>query len=82
MIGSARYPFRRCIMRLDTMKDEPNAITSDSPGKDAQGDFARFTDFARRILSVPRSEIQRRLEEEKRSKSSASPVPVSGTTSR
>ena len=52
------------------------------PAKDEAGDFAQFTDFVRRILSVPHSEIKRRLEAEKQSKSSASPVPVSGTTNR
>ena len=53
-----------------------------SPGKDVQGDFAQFTDFVRRVVSVPHSEIQRRLEAEKQAKSSASPVPASGTTNR
>ena len=54
----------------------------DSPAKDVQGDFDQFTEFARRILSVPHSEIQRRLEAERRFKASASPVPVSGKTNR
>lgn len=64
------------------MKAEPNAIASDSPAKDVQGD-AQFTDFMRRLVSVPYSEVQRRLAEEKRSKDSSSRVAVSGkTTSR
>ena len=62
------------------MNTEPNAIASDSHVKDVQGDFAQFTDFMRRLVAVPRSEIQRRLEEEKRSKVSASRAPVSGKT--
>lgn len=61
---------------------KPNAVASDSPGKDVQGDFAQFTDFMRRLVAVPRSVIQERLAEEKLSKTSASPVPVSGTTTR
>ncbi len=65
------------------MKSEPNANPSDSPAKDVQGDFAQFTDFMRRLVSVPRSEIQSRLEAEKEAKrskkSSASPAPVSSS---
>ena len=53
------------------MKTEPNAVASDSPGKDAQGDFAQFTDFMRRLVAVPRSVIQERLAEEKRSKAAS-----------
>ena len=53
-----------------------------SPGKDVQGDFQQFTDFMRQLVSVPRSEIQRRMEEERASKASASPGPVSGKTNR
>jgi hypothetical protein len=50
------------------MKLKPNAIASDSPAKDVQGDFAQFTDFMRRLVAVPHSQIKARLEEEKRSK--------------
>jgi len=57
-------------------------VKPDSPGKDVQGDFAQFTDFVRRIVSVPHAEIQRRLEAEKRSKTSASPDSASDKTDR
>ena len=63
------------------MKVEPKACLPNSPAKDAQGDFAQFTDFMRRLVSVPRSVIQERLAEEKRSKA-ASRAAVSGTISR
>ena len=52
------------------------------PAKETESDFAQFTDFVRRIVSVPHSEIQRRLEEEKRSKTYASPGPASGKTTQ
>ena len=47
---------------------EPNAVASDSPGKDVQGDFAQFTDFMRRLVAVPHSQIKAKLEEEKATK--------------
>jgi hypothetical protein len=50
------------------MKTEPKANPSDSPGKDVQGDFAQFTNFMKKLVSVPHSEIKARLEEEKRAK--------------
>ncbi len=59
------------------MASQPNI-----PAKDDAGDFDRFKDFARRILSVPHSEIQKRLEAEKRSKASASHAPLSYKTAR
>jgi hypothetical protein len=47
--------------------------------KNDTGEFARFTDFMRRLVAVPRSEIQAKLDAEKqikeqkrRSKTSAS----------
>ena len=64
------------------MKAEPKAIASDSPGKDVQGDFAQFTDFMRRLVAVPHSEIKARLEAEKQSKASASRVPALRKASR
>jgi hypothetical protein len=60
-------------------KAEPKANVPDSPAKDVQGDFVQFTDFMRRLVSVPHSEIKARLEAEKeakRSKPSASPDPA------
>lgn len=53
-----------------------------SPGPSAKnitGDFAEFTDFMRRLIAVPHSEVKAKLDAEKRakkrkrSKSSASP---------
>jgi hypothetical protein len=42
------------------------------PAKDDEaGDFAQFTDFMRRLVAVPRSVIQERLAEEKRSKAAS-----------
>jgi len=51
------------------------------PAKDDAGDFAQFTDFMRRLVAVPRSVIQERLEEEKRSKA-ASRAAVAEHTAR
>jgi|HubBroStandDraft_1064217.scaffolds.fasta_scaffold2354265_2 hypothetical protein len=48
--------------------------------KNETGDFAQFTSFMRRLVSVPHSEIQERLKAEK--KSSASRVPASGKKAR
>jgi hypothetical protein len=62
-------------MRL-AVRVEPKASHPISPAKDAQGDFAEFTGFMRRLVSVPHSEVQKRLKAERTS--SASRVPVSG----
>jgi hypothetical protein len=43
-------------------------VSPDSPAKDVQGDFAQFTDFMRRLVSVPHSTIKARLEAEKKAK--------------
>jgi hypothetical protein len=61
------------------MKAEPKASRLNSPAKDAQGDFAQFTNFMKRLVSVPHSTIKARLEEEKRTKKkrvSVSPGPA------
>jgi hypothetical protein len=50
------------------MKSEPKASFPISPAKDVQGDFAQFTNFMRRLVSVPHSQIKARLEEEKKAK--------------
>ena len=63
------------------MAKEPKASVPDQTAKNEAGDFAQFTDFMRRLVAVPRSVIQERLAEEKRSKA-ASRAAVSGTTSR
>jgi hypothetical protein len=63
------------------MKAEPKArVVPVSSGKDAEGDFAQFTNFMRKLVSVPHSEIKARLEQEKRekkTKASSSRVPAS-----
>jgi hypothetical protein len=48
--------------------------------KNETGDFAQFTGFMRRLVSVPHSEIQERVKAEK--KASASRVPASGKKAR
>jgi hypothetical protein len=61
------------------MKTEPKAKALKSLGGDAQGDFAQFTDFMRRLVAVPHSQIKARLEEEKKTKKkrvSVSPGPA------
>jgi hypothetical protein len=37
-------------------------------GKNETGDFARFTDFMRRLVAVPHSEIKAKLDAEKKAK--------------
>jgi len=53
---------------MDSHAKDPN------PAKDTQGDFAQFTSFMRKLVSVPRSEIQARLEAEKAAKTSRASV--------
>jgi hypothetical protein len=50
------------------MKTESKAKALKSLGGDAQGDFAQFTNFMRRLVAVPHSQIKARLEEEKKAK--------------
>jgi hypothetical protein len=62
------------------MKAEPKARIPVSSAKDVQGDFAQFTDFMRRLVSVPHSKIKAELDKEKRekkAKTSSSRVPAS-----
>ena len=40
----------------------------DQSGESETGDFAKFTDFMKRLMAVPHSEIKARLDEEKREK--------------
>jgi len=37
-----------------------------SSAKNEQGDFGKFTNFMRRLVAVPHSEIKARLDQEKR----------------
>lgn len=39
-----------------------------APGKNEQGDFGKFTNFMRRLVAVPHSEIKAKLDAEKRTK--------------
>jgi hypothetical protein len=59
------------------MKAEPKARFPISPAKDAQGEYARFTDFMRRLVAVPHSEIKAKLDAEKKAKRKAKAVSAS-----
>jgi hypothetical protein len=61
------------------MKTESKAKALKSLGGDAQGDFAQFTNFMRRLVAVPHSKIKAELDAEKKTKRSktASPSPAS-----
>lgn len=50
------------------MKAEPKASVPNQTAKNETGDFAQFTDFMRRLVAVPHSEVKARLEAEKQSK--------------
>jgi len=63
------------------MKTEPKAVAPTQTPQNETGDFAQFTDFMKRLVAVPRSVIQERLAEEKRSKA-ASRASVSEHTAR
>jgi hypothetical protein len=39
-----------------------------SPAKNSTGDFGQFTNFMRRLVAVPHSEIKAKLDAEKRAK--------------
>lgn len=38
------------------------------PAKNVEGDFGKFTDFMRKLIAVPHSEIKAKLDAEKRAK--------------
>jgi hypothetical protein len=40
-----------------------------NPAKNVEGDFGKFTNFMRRLVAVPHSEIKAKLDAEKRAKS-------------
>ena len=44
------------------MPEKPN------PAKDEEGSFGRFTNFMKRLVAVPHSEIKAKLDAEKRAK--------------
>jgi hypothetical protein len=44
-------------------KAQPKASTLNT-----EGDFGRFTDFIKKLVSVPHSEVTRRLDAEKKAK--------------
>jgi hypothetical protein len=50
------------------MKTEPKARVPKSAGTDTMGDFAQFTNFMRRLVAVPHSEVKARLEAEKQAR--------------
>lgn len=43
-------------------------LHSDKPARPDYGDFEKFTEFMRKLISVPHSEIKARLEAEKAAK--------------
>jgi hypothetical protein len=55
-----------------------------SPAKNEPGEFDRFTDFMRRLVAVPHSEIKAKLDAEKRIKEQkrTSKASASGRASR
>lgn len=55
---------------MEQMKTEPKARRPISPAKDAQGDFAQFTDFMRQLVRVPHSKVKERMADEKRERKS------------
>jgi hypothetical protein len=48
------------------MKAEPKARIPKPAVTDVNGDFAQFTNFMKRLVAVPHSQIKARLEEEKK----------------
>jgi hypothetical protein len=46
----------------------PTPSHSKPSAKNTEGDFDRFTDFMRRLVAVPHSEIKAKLDAEKRAK--------------
>jgi hypothetical protein len=44
-----------------------------SPAKNIEGDFEQFTNFMRRLISVPHSKIKAQLDAEKASKVKSTP---------
>jgi hypothetical protein len=55
------------------------AIHPTSPAKNVEGEFDRFNNAMKRILSVSKVELQRRMEEEKSAKAASSHGPVSSS---
>ncbi len=49
----------------------------DASAKNVQGDFGKFTDFMRRLVAVPHSEIKAKLDAEKKAKRKAKAVSAS-----
>ncbi len=43
-----------------------------NPAKNVEGDFGKFTNFMKRLLAVPHSEIKAKLDAEKRAKAQKS----------
>jgi hypothetical protein len=62
----------------------PSPIHPTASAKNETGDFDRFTEFARRVISVPHSTIKARLDAEKEAKrtTKASSSRVSGASSK
>ena len=57
-----------------------NAAMANVPNlsaKNVQGDFGKFTDFMKRLVAVPHSEIKAQLDAEKKAKRKAKAVSAS-----
>lgn len=50
---------------------------SDNPAKSMTSEFDRFSNFMRRLVAVPHSEIKQKLEAEKQAKSASKRASVS-----
>jgi hypothetical protein len=46
----------------------PKMFSPDQPAKNDASEFTRFTNFMKRLVAVPHSEIKARLEQEERAK--------------
>jgi hypothetical protein len=64
------------------MKAEPKASIPAQTAKNETGDFAQFTDFMRRLVSVPPEVVRERIKAAKKPRGSASRVPVSSKTAQ
>jgi hypothetical protein len=59
------------------MNIEPKASTSTQTAKNVTGDFAQFTNFMKRLVAVPHSEIKSKLDAEKKAKRKAKALSAS-----
>jgi hypothetical protein len=53
-----------------------------APATETHGDFDRFSNFVRRLMAVPHSEVKAAMEAEKEAKRTSSSSPDSSASSR